>query len=87
MRCGFVLERPGGSLAGAVTSAPPRRNVELNGLRARESRYRLAQVPDAGAVREALDAALGTVATVVKRRRVLLGELLRLGFGARELPA
>src|SRR5919201_2783225 len=39
--------------------------------RARESRYRIVPVADPGAVREALDAALGTVVVVDKRRRLL----------------
>jgi homotetrameric cytidine deaminase len=39
---------------------------------ARESRYRIARVADAADLREALDAALGTVVVVDKRRRLLL---------------
>jgi homotetrameric cytidine deaminase len=49
-----------------------------DGPPARQSRYRLAPVPDAGALRDALDAALGTVATVVKRRRLLVREGVRI---------
>jgi homotetrameric cytidine deaminase len=45
---------------------------------ARESRYRIAPVEDAAALREALDAALGTVAVVDKRRRLLLWEGVRI---------
>jgi homotetrameric cytidine deaminase len=45
---------------------------------ARESRYRLAPVADPGAVRDALDAALGTSGVVAKRRRVLLWEGVRI---------
>jgi homotetrameric cytidine deaminase len=46
--------------------------------RARESRYRIAAVADPVAVREALDAALGTVVVVDKRRRLLLWEGVRI---------
>ncbi len=45
---------------------------------ARESRYRIAPVEDAAALREALDAALGTVVVVDKRRRLLLWEGVRI---------
>ena len=38
---------------------------------ARESRYRIAAVADAAAERAALDAALGTLVAVAKRRRLL----------------
>jgi homotetrameric cytidine deaminase len=45
---------------------------------ARESRYRLAPVQDAAALREALDAALGTLVVVDKERRLLLWEGVRI---------
>jgi homotetrameric cytidine deaminase len=45
---------------------------------ARESRYRIAPVQDAAALREALDAALGTTVVVDKRRRLLLWEGVRI---------
>ncbi len=45
---------------------------------ARESRYRIAPVEDAAALREALDAALGTVVVVDKRRRLLLWKGVRI---------
>jgi homotetrameric cytidine deaminase len=45
---------------------------------ARESRYRIAPVEDPAALREALDAALGTVVVVDKRRHLLLWEGVRI---------
>src|SRR5918911_1611780 len=45
---------------------------------ARESRYRIAPVSDAAALREALDAALGTTVVVDKRRRLLVWEGVRI---------
>jgi homotetrameric cytidine deaminase len=45
---------------------------------ARTSTYRRVPVTDAAALREALDAAYGTVATVTKRRRLLLFEGVRI---------
>jgi homotetrameric cytidine deaminase len=45
---------------------------------ARTSRYRLADVADPDALREALDAALGTVVVVDKRRRLLLWDGVRI---------
>src|SRR3954447_13393479 len=45
---------------------------------ARESRYRIAPVEDADALREALDAALGTLVVVDKERRLLLWEGVRI---------
>jgi homotetrameric cytidine deaminase len=45
---------------------------------ARESRYRIAPVEDGGALREALDAALGTLVVVEKERRLLLWEGVRI---------
>jgi homotetrameric cytidine deaminase len=45
---------------------------------ARESRYRIAPVQDGGALCEALDAALGTLVVVDKRRRLLLWEGVRI---------
>src|SRR4051812_24942017 len=49
---------------------------------ARESRYRIAPVDDPVAVREALDAALGTTVVVDKRRRLLLWEGVRIHLDA-----
>src|SRR3954471_11496304 len=45
---------------------------------ARESRYRIAPVTDATALREALDAALGTTVVVDKRRHLLLWDGVRI---------
>src|SRR3954451_21698676 len=45
---------------------------------ARESRYRIAPVADPDALREALDAALGTEVVVDKRRRLLLYRGVRI---------
>jgi homotetrameric cytidine deaminase len=45
---------------------------------ARESRYRITPVADAAATAEALDAALGTVVVVDKRRQLLLWEGVRI---------
>src|SRR3954468_15082144 len=45
---------------------------------ARESRYRIAPVADPAALREALAAALGTVAVVEKRRHLLVWEGVRI---------
>jgi homotetrameric cytidine deaminase len=45
---------------------------------ARESRYRITPVTDASAVRETLDAALGTTVVVDKRRHLLLYEGVRI---------
>src|SRR5919202_1604097 len=45
---------------------------------ARESRYRIAPVAEPEALREALDAALGTVVVVDKRRRLFLWEGVRI---------
>ncbi|MGH2949708.1 MAG: cytidine deaminase [Solirubrobacteraceae bacterium] len=49
-----------------------------DGAAARESRYRLVPVDDAEAVREALDAALGTLVVVDKERHLLLWEGVRI---------
>ena len=46
--------------------------------RARESRYRIVAVEDPAAVREALDAALGTTVVVDKRRRLLVWDGVRI---------
>lgn len=46
--------------------------------RARTSAYRLAPVAEPGPLREALDAALGTLVVVDKRRRLLLWENVRI---------
>jgi homotetrameric cytidine deaminase len=51
---------------------------------ARTSAYRLADVADAQATREALDAALGTKVVVSKRRRLLLWEGVRIHLDAVE---
>jgi homotetrameric cytidine deaminase len=45
---------------------------------ARESRYRLVELQDAGAARTALEQALGTLAVVEKERRLLLWEGVRI---------
>ena len=45
---------------------------------ARESRYRIAPVEDGAALREALDAALGTLVVVGKQRRLLLWKDVRV---------
>jgi homotetrameric cytidine deaminase len=45
---------------------------------ARESRYRIVAVEDPAAIREALDAALGTVVVVDKRRRLLEWQGVRI---------
>ena len=45
---------------------------------ARESRYRIAPVADPAAQRAALDAALGTIVAVAKRRRLLVWEGVRI---------
>jgi len=47
-------------------------------VEARTSAYRLAEVPDPAALREALDAALGTIVVVDKRRHLLLFENVRI---------
>ena len=59
---------------GAQLIAYERRDVAP----ARESRYRIAPVSEPDAVREALDAAVGTVVVVEKRRRLLLWEGVRI---------
>jgi homotetrameric cytidine deaminase len=51
---------------------------------ARESRYRRVPAPDADALRAALDAALGTLVVVEKRRRLLLLENIRIHLDAVE---
>lgn len=50
----------------------------VDAAHARESRYRIAPVEDAAALRETLDAALGTTVVVDKRRRLLLWEGVRI---------
>jgi homotetrameric cytidine deaminase len=52
--------------------------------KARTSSYRLADVGDPAAVREALDAALGTRVVVAKRRHLLLWEGVRIHLDAVE---
>jgi homotetrameric cytidine deaminase len=61
----------------------PGRDVLIQYVRAdeavaRESRYRLVPVEDPAALREALDAALGTLVVVEKERRLLLWEGVRI---------
>ena len=51
---------------------------------ARPSDYRIVPVPNAGSLREALDAALGTLVVVVKRRRLLIWEGVRIHLDAVE---
>jgi homotetrameric cytidine deaminase len=51
---------------------------------ARESRYRIAPVEDGAALRDALDAGLGTLVVVDKRRRLLLWEGVRIHLDAVE---
>ena len=46
--------------------------------RVRESRYRIAAVADGDATRAALEAALGVVGVVVKRRRLFLWNDVRI---------
>ena len=72
-------ERP----AEAARAGPGRRRAHRlragrRRRRARESRYRIAPVADPAAVREALDAALGTVVVVDKRRRLLEWQGVRI---------
>jgi homotetrameric cytidine deaminase len=61
-----------GSIARLIAYARP------DGDEARTSAYRLADVGDPAALREALDAALGTRVVVDKRRRLLLWEGVRI---------
>jgi|SRR5215218_5054638 len=51
---------------------------------ARASDYRIVAVPNAGSLREALDAALGTLVVVMKRRRLLIWEGVRIHLDAVE---
>jgi homotetrameric cytidine deaminase len=69
-----LREQDGGREAGARLIAYTRRDDEA----ARTSAYRLAEVADPAALREALDAALGTLVVVEKRRRLLLFENVRI---------
>jgi homotetrameric cytidine deaminase len=50
----------------------------VDSAHARESDYRRVPTPDAAALRDALDAALGTLVVVEKRRRLLLHENVRI---------
>jgi homotetrameric cytidine deaminase len=52
--------------------------VRPDAAQARESRYRIAPVADPAAQRAALDAALGTLVAVAKRRHLLLWEGVRI---------
>jgi homotetrameric cytidine deaminase len=69
-----LREQNGGREAGARLIAYSRRDEET----ARTSAYRLAEVADPAALREALDAALGTLVVVEKHRRLLLYENVRI---------
>jgi homotetrameric cytidine deaminase len=69
-----LREQSGGRESGARLIAYLRRNDD----EARTSAYRLAEVGDPAALREALDAALGTLVVVDKRRRLLLYENVRI---------
>jgi homotetrameric cytidine deaminase len=69
-----LREQDGGSEAGARLIAYERPDKDA----ARTSAYRLAEVGDPDALREALDAALGTLVVVDKRRHLLLYENVRI---------
>jgi homotetrameric cytidine deaminase len=69
-----LREQDGGREAGARLIAYVRPDDQA----ARTSAYRLAEVADPAALREALDAALGTLVVVEKRRRLLLYENVRI---------
>jgi homotetrameric cytidine deaminase len=69
-----LREQAGGTEAGARLIAYVRPDHE----EARTSAYRLAEVDDAAALGDALDAALGTLIVVDKRRRLLLYENVRI---------
>lgn len=69
-----LREQDGGSEAGARLIAYSRPDEDAG----RTSAYRLAEVGDAVGLREALDAALGTLVVVDKRRRLLLFENVRI---------
>jgi len=69
-----LREQEGGSESGARLIAYSR----PDGDEARTSNYRLAEVDDPAALADALDAALGTLVVVDKRRRLLLYENVRI---------
>ena len=69
-----LREQAGGSEAGARLIA----YVRPDHAEARTSAYRLAEVGDPAALFDALDAALGTLVVVDKRRRLLLYENVRI---------
>jgi homotetrameric cytidine deaminase len=69
-----LREQEGGGEAGARLIA----YVRPDGDHARTSSYRLAEVDDPAALADALDAALGTLVVVDKRRRLLLYENVRI---------
>jgi homotetrameric cytidine deaminase len=69
-----LREQDGGREAGARLIAYARADDQ----QARTSAYRLAEVGDPAALREALDAALGTLVVVAKRRHLLLYENVRI---------
>jgi homotetrameric cytidine deaminase len=69
-----LRQQEGGGEAGARLIA----YVRADGHEARTSNYRLAEVDDPAALADALDAALGTLVVVDKRRRLLLYENVRI---------
>jgi len=69
-----LREQDGGAEAGARLIA----YVRPDGDQARTSAYRLAEVADPAALRDALDAALGTLVVVDKRRHLLLYQNVRI---------
>ena len=69
-----LREQEGGHESGARLIA----YVRPDGEQARTSNYRLAEVDDPAALADALDAALGTLVVVDKRRRLLLYENVRI---------
>jgi homotetrameric cytidine deaminase len=69
-----LREQEGGHESGARLIA----YVRPDGEDARTSNYRLAEVDDPAALADALDAALGTLVVVDKRRRLLLYENVRI---------
>jgi adenylate cyclase, class 2 len=69
-----LREQEGGTESGARLIA----YVRPDDREARTSNYRLAEVDDPAALADALDAALGTLVVVDKRRRLLLYENVRI---------
>jgi homotetrameric cytidine deaminase len=72
-----LREQEGGRESGARLIAYVREGGS-DSEEARTSRYRLAEVDDPAALADALDAALGTLVVVDKRRRLLLYENVRI---------